>query len=85
MIYKVFAIRDAKVGFLAPSFELNAAVAQRNFEYAVNNNSSMNFSAKDFDLYSLGSYDTDKGTFELETLPVYVVSASSLIGGRADG
>ena len=62
MTLNIYAIRDAKSGFMSPTFELNDAVAMRNFEHACLNSDSLLFSHfEDFDLYRIGAYDTDTG------------------------
>lgn len=80
MLYKLYAVRDSKVGFMMPTVELNDAVAQRNFAYAVNNNGTMNYSPNDFDLFRLGTYDTDNAKIVLDDIPELVVSGSSVVG-----
>lgn len=62
MTLNIYAIRDVKSGFMTPTFELNDAVAMRNFEHACLNADSLLFSHfEDFDLYCIGAYDTDTG------------------------
>uniref|UniRef100_A0AAU8AYL0 Nonstructural protein n=1 Tax=Dulem virus 166 TaxID=3145643 RepID=A0AAU8AYL0_9VIRU len=73
MIYAIYAIRDAKVGFLSLTVEQNDAVALRNFEHAKLNAQSLMFSHPgDFDLYKLGNYNTDTGEI-IPLLPTPVV------------
>lgn len=63
MIYSIYAIRDLKVGFLSLTVEQNDAVALRNFEHAkLNAQSLMHSHPADFELFKLGTYDTDNGS-----------------------
>lgn len=82
MEYVVFVMRDNKVGFLTPSFDLNEEVAKRNFAYALTNNQLMNFSPADFDLFKLGTYNTETGNFTLLEIPECVMSGYSVFKGE---
>ncbi len=62
MIYPICAMRDAKVGFLAPTVEMNLEDAKRKFAHAMSNTDSIyNFAPVDFSLYKLADYDTETG------------------------
>lgn len=78
MIFGIFAIRDAKTGFLAPMVEANDQVAIRNFVHACRNTESLFFThASDYDLYKIGNYDSETGVISAEQLtPIY--SATSV-------
>lgn len=82
MIKNVYAIRDARVGFMTPIIEENDACAMRGFENAVlaRDGYFANF-ASDYDLYRLGSFDSDSGQFDNE-LPVLLVSGASILTKR---
>lgn len=76
MVLGVYAIHDAKVGFLTPTVEQNERVAIRNFCHAVVNSQSILSSfAKDFALYRIGTYDNDTGAIVSDPLPVHVYEA----------
>lgn len=80
MIYPVYAIRDAKVGFMSPTVDQNDASAARNFEHAVMNSASlMNSHPGDYALYRIGSFDTETGVIKKEELPVHICDASSVL------
>ncbi|ALS03503.1 VP5 [Gokushovirus WZ-2015a] len=65
MILNIYAIRDTKSGYMNPTFELNDAVAMRNFQYACQQTDSMLFAcASDFELYQIGWYNTETGSIE---------------------
>lgn len=68
----LYAIRDLKVGFLAPMVDDNEASAMRNFEYACHNNDIINFAPSDFELYHIGTFDTDSGTIDPSPVPDFV-------------
>lgn len=65
MILNVYAIRDVKSGYMNPTFELNDAVAMRNFQFACQQTDSLLFAAAaDFELYQIGRYDTETGIIQ---------------------
>lgn len=83
MKFNVYSIRDSKTGFLSPTFEVNDAVAMRNFEHAVVNSDSVLFShARDFDLYKIGTFDSDTGKILPLELPIILCSGSSCMRGE---
>lgn len=72
----IYAVRDLKVGFMHPQIESNNGSAIRNFEIACNNpNSLFHTHPEDFQLFEIGTYDTDTGVFENLDKPNYLVSA----------
>lgn len=75
MIYGVFCIRDAKTGFMTPTVDLNADSAIRNFAHSLLAAPSVvtTFS-QDFDLYQLGSFDSQSGDLVPCATPSFVVS-----------
>lgn len=80
MIFGVYSIRDSLSGFMNPTFEVNDAVAMRNFEHAVLSSDTLLHShAKDYDLIKIGSFNSESG----EVLPlvpfVTVVTGMSII------
>lgn len=78
MIYPMFSIKDAKVGFLAPTCEATAASAIRNFEHAVMNIDGLFYShAEDYELYHIANFDVDSGRVE-SIDPEFLVSAISV-------
>lgn len=82
MIVNVYSIRDVKTGFLTPTFEVNDAVAMRNFSHAVHNSDSILFSHfKDFDLYKVGTFDSDSGRLMPIELPILVMAGADVLRG----
>lgn len=62
MLYNVYAIQDAAVGFMTPTVDVNDRTAVRNFVHAMKNvNSIMNSHPQDFALYRIGEYDSELG------------------------
>lgn len=62
MIYKLYAVRDIKVGFMAPVAQQNDSVAIRSFDTAVRQSrEDLGVHPEDFDLWLVGSFDTDTG------------------------
>lgn len=78
----VYSERDIAVGFGYPYVAMNDTVAKRNFAYKINNAdyNLMNFSPKDFDLYKVGTFDTDTGLVSVENIPELVCSGISVFG-----
>lgn len=63
----IFAIKDELVGFMNPTFEQTEQVALRNFSFAINKADSLLYTnAKDYSLWLLGEYDTEKGIIAKE-------------------
>lgn len=81
MKLSVYAIRDNKVGFMQPFVDSNDASAMRGFGFAVNGQGVMSYSPADYDLFRVGSFDTDTGKLE-EELPVNICSGISVIGEK---
>ncbi|AXF52361.1 MAG: nonstructural protein [Microviridae sp.] len=66
MIYGVYCIYDCLVGYCNPICELNDQVAMRNFEsmfYRPDVSPVMHFRPQDFDLYKIGDFDSELGSF----------------------
>lgn len=84
MKFGVYSIRDFKSGFLAPTVEVNDAVAQRNFEHAVlNSEQSLFFShPEDYALYKIGELDSDKGQL-FPMVPIQEVITAAQVFGSA--
>lgn len=80
MIYGVYAMRDVKVGFLTPTFDVNDESAKRNFSFAVlNSDSVLSSFANDFSFYKLGEYDSESGLLRPLSLPLYLFDASAAL------
>lgn len=79
MLKNVYAIKDEKVGFLAPILEENDNVSIRNFSYTLSDSANIcNFAKADFNLYYLGTFDTANGMFDQEVVPKLICSGGSL-------
>lgn len=69
MVYGLYVMRDLKVGFLSPNVDSNDASAIRNFAHAIMSSQNvMHTHPQDFELYKLGTYETD--TAEIKLLDV---------------
>uniref|UniRef100_A0AAU8B2K7 Nonstructural protein n=1 Tax=Dulem virus 139 TaxID=3145616 RepID=A0AAU8B2K7_9VIRU len=80
MNFKVYSIRDVKTGFMSPTFEINDAVAMRNFEHAVQNSGTVLFThAGDFSLFCIGTFDSDSGRLMPLELPIEIMSGASCV------
>lgn len=76
----VYAIRDARTGFLTPTFEVNDAVASRNFHHACLNSDSLLFShPQDYALYRLATFNPESGRIEPEDVPVFITDAKEAL------
>lgn len=79
MIYKVYAIRDVKVGFMPMICQQNDGTAIRAFETAIiNSRDDLGTHPQDFDLYRIGSYDTNNGELTPEDPPTMIYSGASV-------
>ena len=83
MKYPVYCIRDQKVGFQPQLIlEQSDSSAVRGFSFAINGNDGlMNYSPADFDLFRVGEFDTETGTF-FPVVPVNVCSGVSVFGEK---
>lgn len=72
----VYCVKDAKQGFLSPTFESYDSIAIRGFAYAIKTNGLMNFATEDYDLYRIGDFDTETGLTALD--PVLLVHGTEV-------
>lgn len=70
MKYNVYSVRDVLNGFGSPICDFNDKTAIRNFRSAFRNGSSVD--PRDYDLFRIGSFDTDSGELIPETSMVLV-------------
>lgn len=67
MIYGVYSIKDLKSGYLPPTYDINDLCAKRNFEHACSNPDSLFYTHfGDYQLFKVGTFDTELGTFTTE-------------------
>lgn len=80
MIMKAYSIRDQKGEvFNLPFFKITHGQAERDFESLVNDGkSTLNAYPEDFDLYHIGEYDDQKGTFIPMETPTHLIKAVQL-------
>lgn len=77
MLYNLYAIRDSKTGFMTPVCEVNEDAAIRNFYHSVAaSDGILRTFSKDFDLYQIGTYDTDKGVIS-PVIPILNIASAS--------
>lgn len=77
MIYGVYSMRDVKTGFMSPVVEPNDDAAARNFYHSVSVSEGILFTyASDFDLYKLGTFDSDSGLLSPIVPPILVAQGS---------
>lgn len=78
MIVGVYCIRDVKVGWLTPTTDQNDASAARNFVHAMRNQNSLLYThPKDFDLFHIGTFDTESGVLRGFDVPELVIDGVS--------
>lgn len=76
----IYSIRDLRTGFLTPTYDINDAVAARNFAHAVMNSDSVLLThAADFDLYRIGTFDSETGRITPEDMPVFVSGGKDVL------
>lgn len=82
MKLKVFAVRDsATAQYGTPMFLISEGQAIRSFSDEVNRNAENNqifAHPDDFELFSLGSFDTDTAVMECVSPPVSLVTGKSV-------
>lgn len=81
MVYPVFAVRDIKTSFFPPQVHQSREDAIRAFAMMVNSPSGvMGFAPKDFDLFYVADFDTEKGEI-ISVQPIeFIVTGSALVG-----
>ena len=63
-VFEIVAVYDNLTeSFLQPTFVPTLAEAQRIFEYQINSIPLWKANASDYDLYSLGTYNAEEGSF----------------------
>lgn len=86
MKLKAFSIRDSKAEvFNTPFFQKTHGEAERSFKSLLNDQQSM--IAKypdDYDLYYIGEYDDQAGTFSVLDTPQHIVKAVQMLGTITD-
>lgn len=79
MKFPVYAVRDALIGYSMPVIRDNDAVASRAFEFDVTRSDSpYKVHPEHYQLYYIGTYDTDNGDI-CGDVPRMVVSANDFI------
>jgi hypothetical protein len=80
MKYLMIAIKDAKIGFGGIRLVTNEAVARRDFEMMFKDKNDVYYNnAGDSALYSLGTFDSVSGSFELESTPKFLFDGSEFV------
>lgn len=77
----IYSMRDRLTGFLQPTFDLNDAVALRNFEAAilqVRPGNLLHTNPEDYALYKLGDFDSDSGVLTPMS-PLQIATGSAVI------
>lgn len=82
MVYFIYSMRDKHTGFVSPTFDLNDQTASRNFSMALSKSEGvLGFAPSDFDLYCIGTWDTDSGVITPVSLPRLVKTGSEAFLG----
>lgn len=81
MILSVYAVRDIHTGFLSPTVDQNDETAKRNFAFMINNNPGViAFRPADFDLYLIGSFDSENGLMVPLSPVELIANGAAMIG-----
>lgn len=64
MKFPVYSVRDLKVGFGFPYVSQSDPYAVRDFKRQLLQSEIMSFCPADYQLFKIGSFDTDKGSIE---------------------
>lgn len=78
MILNLYCVRDLTSGFNQPWCDKNDEAAMRGFSYSINNNDIMGFRPSDFQLFQVGTFDTEKGDVT-HILPTLVVRGEEVV------
>lgn len=80
MILNAYSIRDKFSCFGTPFFVENDFVAIRNFRFLVmNHETAVGLAPADFDLYNLGSFNSDTGQLVPLDVPVSLISGTEAL------
>lgn len=80
MKFNVYSVRDIRTGFMAPTMEINNLVAERNFSHAVQQSDSILFThASDFQLFCIGTFDSDSGRIDPYDLPLLICDGKDVL------
>ena len=65
MIYPIYSIRDVQTGFMSPMVDMNDNSAARQFAHTIKaTDGVMHTQPSDFDLFKIGSFDTETGQLD---------------------
>lgn len=80
MIKTIFSIRDQKTSeFLHPFIEINDETAQREFYNTLSQVPTMSQHPTDFDLYEIGTFDTETGAINAENINQFKINGLDCI------
>lgn len=68
----LYSVRDLLNGFSAPMSDINDDTAQRSFAFAIQSQPIMQANCTDYDLFRVGSFDSEDCKFVLEDMPVLI-------------
>lgn len=85
MTFGVYAMRDALVGFCAPTLDSTDQSAMRGFADALNRSDTLPcLHPVDFGLYRVGYFDSDSGSLTPCDPPVWLCDGAGLTSDRGD-
>lgn len=82
MTYSLYSLRDQKGDFYAPKVYQNEPSAVREIAMLVNDSTSgvLSFAPRDFTLYEVGQFDSEKGLLVPVSPCRFVVNCADLVG-----
>lgn len=83
MKYGIYSIKDHKFQFGEPITSPDDATAKRYFAMLVNNatgTNMLNFAAADYDLFKVGTFDSENGQVDSCWPVEFIVNGSSVLG-----
>ena len=63
MIKQLFSLKDKLAGFSDPFVDVNGPICMRHIRNSLKQETDFSMNPKDFELFQLGSFNTDDGTF----------------------
>lgn len=82
MKYPIYSIRDKKSGYGFPQVDTNDFTCKRGFALAINNNDLMNANPDDYEVYKIGTFDTDKGKIDAFNITELVCTGLEVHGAK---
>lgn len=86
MIMTVYCVRDGLTGYMSPTLDTSDESSIRSFAHAVyRSDTIMTTFSKDYDLFAIGTFDTDSGLLAPIVPPRHLISGVNAYNLAKDG